>query len=367
MSLSLSFFVSSILSAYWNGAATYYRGLARALHERGHRLHFYEPQAFGRHKHRDFDELPWGEVTVYEPDDWQQVKQCLRAASNSDFVVKASGIGVGDEMLEAEVAALRSTGTGTIFWDVDTPATLARLEGDSFDSLRALLPSYDFVLCYGGGEPVRERYVKLGARRAEVVYNALDPTTHFPVAKDERFEGDLGFLGNRLPDREERVREFLFDPARRLANRRFVLGGSGWEDAAGELPNLRYVGHVYTTDHNAFNVSATAVINISRNDMARAGYSPATRLFEAAGSGACLISDAWEGLEAFLEPGEEVLVAGNADDVARLMEELAPERALAIGRRARERLLGEHTYAHRAEQVEQLLNGARVFRERFVT
>ncbi len=357
MSLDISFFVSSILSAYWNGAATYYRGLARALHERGHRLHFYEPQAFGRHKHRDFDELPWGEVTVYEPEDLQQVQACLRAAANSDFVVKASGVGVGDEMLEAEVAALHAGGTGTIFWDVDTPATLARLEGDSGDPLRALLPDYDFVLCYGGGERVRERYRKLGARRAEVVYNALDPTTHFPVAPDERFEGDLGFLGNRLPDREDRVREFLFDPARRLSGRRFVLGGSGWDDAVSELPNLRYVGHVYTTDHNAFNVSATAVINISRNDMATAGFSPATRLFEAAGSGACLISDAWDGIGAFLEPGEEVLVAENADDVARLVEGLNPEEARAIGRRARARMLAEHTYAHRAAQVEALLNG----------
>ncbi len=358
MSLRISFFVSSILSAYWNGAATYYRGLARALHERGHRLHFYEPRAFGRHEHRDFDELPWGEVTVYEPGDRQQLKRCLRDAADSDFVVKASGVGVGDEELEAEVAALQASGTGTIFWDVDTPATLARLESDSSDKLRALLPDYDFVLCYGGGEPVRERYRKLGARRAEVVYNALDPATHFPVTREERFEGDLGFLGNRLPDREARVHEFLFNPARRLGDRRFVLGGSGWDDAVGELPNLRYVGHVYTTEHNAFNVSATAVINISRNDMARAGYSPATRLFEAAGAGACLISDAWDGIGAFLEPGEEVLVAEDADDVARIVEALAPGEARIIGQRARERLLAEHTYGHRAGQLERLLNGA---------
>ncbi len=358
MSLDLSFFVSSILSAYWNGAATYYRGLACALHRRGHRLHFYEPRAFDRQQHRDLDELPWGEVTVYEPEDWQQVKQCLAQAAHSDFVVKASGIGVNDELLEREVAALGSAGTGTIFWDVDTPATLARLEGDPGDKLRALLPDYDFVLCYGGGNPVRERYARLGARRAEVIYNALDPATHFPVAKDQRFDGDLGFLGNRLPDREDRVREFLFVPARRLAGHRFVLGGSGWDDAVHDLPNLRYVGHVYTAEHNAFNASATAVINISRDDMARTGYSPATRLFEAAGSGACLISDAWDGIEAFLQPGAEVLVAENADDVARIIKELAPEEARAIGRRARARLLEEHTYAQRAAQVEELLDGS---------
>jgi spore maturation protein CgeB len=357
MSLEISFFVSSILSAYWNGAATYYRGLARALHQRGHRLRFFEPQAFGRHKHRDIDALPWGDVTVYEPNDRQQVQRCLRAAASSDYVVKAGGVGVGDEMLEAEVAALGSGETRTIFWDVDTPATLARLEDNGADPLCALLRDYDLVLCYGGGDAVRSRYTELGARRCEVVYNALDPTTHFPVAPDERFAGDLGFLGNRLPDREQRVQEFLFGPARRLSKRRFVLGGSGWDDTAGELPNLRYVGHVYTTDHNAFNVSAMAVINISRNDMAETGFSPATRLFEAAGSGACLISDAWDGIELFLEPGQEVLIAENADDVACFLEELTPDRAREIGRRARERLLAEHTYEHRARQLEGLLNG----------
>ena len=127
MSLDISFFVSSILSAYWNGAATYYRGLARALHARGHRLHFYEPDAFDRQSHRDLDELPWGEVTVYDPDDASAVQQCLRDAAEADVVVKASGLGIGDEFLETEVAALSSTRVRTVFWDVDAPATLASL------------------------------------------------------------------------------------------------------------------------------------------------------------------------------------------------------------------------------------------------
>ena len=358
MTVSISFFVSSILSAYWNGAATYYRGLARALHERGHRLHFFEPDAFDRQAHRDVDELPWGEVTIYDPDDWQQVKECLRAAGRSDFVVKAGGIGVGDELLEAEVAALRSTKTGALFWDVDSPATLARLEGNGEDPLRALLSEYDMVLCYGGGDAVRSRYRALGARQCEVIYNALDPTSHYPVQPDARFSGDLAFLGNRLPDREERVETFFFAPARRLSAHRFVLGGAGWDSAAARLPNLHYVGHVYTADHNAFNISPKAVINISRNDMAQVGFAPATRVFEAAGSGSCLITDAWEGIELFLEPGEEVLVANGSDDVVRWIEDTPLERARHIGRRARERMLAQHTYAHRAEQLEALLDTA---------
>ncbi|HLT92667.1 MAG TPA: glycosyltransferase [Woeseiaceae bacterium] len=356
MSFEIAFFVSSILSAYWNGAATYYRGLASALSARGHRLSFFEPDAFGRQEHRDFDELPWGEVVVYDPHDHADVRRCLRQAAGADFVVKASGVGVLDARLEAEVALLR--GPGRIFWDVDTPATLARLEADERDSLRALLPEYDFVFCYGGGDPARERYRALGARRCEVIYNALDPRTHHPVPPEERFRADLGFLGNRLPDRERRVEEFLFEPARRLPHCSFVLGGAGWEDKVRELPNLRCLGHVFTGEHNAFNVSAKAVINISRDDMARMGWSPATRLFEAAGAGACVISDAWQGMDAFLEPGREVLVAENGDDVVRQLDELDRREAAAIGARARRRMLEEHTYAQRALDVERVLNGA---------
>ncbi|MBN1237174.1 MAG: glycosyltransferase [Gammaproteobacteria bacterium] len=358
--MKISFFVSSILSAYWNGAATYYRGLARELHARGHRLHFYEPDAYERQSHRDLDAAPpWAEVTVYAPGEWADVSRCLREASRSDFVVKASGVGVGDDVLDAEIASLGSSGRASaVYWDVDSPATLARLEADRADPLRALLPAFDHVLCYGGGEPARRRYLALGARRCDVIYNALDPTSHHPVASDGRFEGDLGFLGNRLPDREKRVDAFFFEPARRLADRRFVLGGSGWEDRAGELPNVNWVGHVYTADHNAFNVTPKAVINISRDEMAGVGYAPATRVFEAAGSGACLITDAWEGIELFLAPDEEVLVAHGPDDVARFVHELTPERARRIGQRARRRMLGEHTYRHRAAQLEDLLAGA---------
>lgn len=356
MSLRISFFVSSILSAYWNGAATYYRGLASALHRRGHSLHFFEPDAFSRQQHRDLDALPWGEVTVYDPNDEAAVRRSLERAAAADFVVKASGVGVGDALLEAEITRLGARGARVVFWDVDTPATLARLEGDEHDALRALLPSFDFVFCYGGGEPARARYRKLGARRCEVIYNALDPETHYPVAADGRFAGDLGFLGNRLPDRERRIEEFFFTPARRLPARQFVLGGAGWDDALQGLSNVRYLGHVYTGEHNAFNGSARMVINISREDMAGAGWSPATRLFEAAGSGACVISDAWEGIEHFLDPGDQVLVAKDAADVVRLVEEVSAGEARRIGERARQRMLAEHTYAHRALEIERLLD-----------
>jgi spore maturation protein CgeB len=197
-------------------------------------------------------------------------------------------------------------------------------------------------------------YASLWARSCVPIYNALDPSTHFPVAADARFAADLGFLGNRLPDREARVEEFFLRAAASLPEKAFLLGGSGWGDKG--LPfNVRYAGHVYTADHNAFNCTPRAVLNISRESMARYGYSPATRVFEAAGAGACLITDAWVGIEEFFDPGVELLVAKSGDEVAEHMRTLTPERAQSIGRAAFARALAEHTYAQRAVELEQAL------------
>jgi spore maturation protein CgeB len=179
------------------------------------------------------------------------------------------------------------------------------------------------VLTYGGGPPVVAAYDRSGRRRCVPIYNALDAETHHPVPPDARFAADLSFLGNRLPDREERVEQFFLAPAASLPQRRFLIGGNGWESKA-MPPNVRHIGHVYTRDHNAFNCSPLAVLNIARDSMASNGFSPATRVFEAAGAGACLITDAWTGLELFLKEGEEVLVARDGRDVAEHLAALTP-------------------------------------------
>jgi Uncharacterized protein conserved in bacteria len=352
--MKIAFFGSSLVSAYWNGAATYYRGIIRALHARGHRVRFFEPDAYGRQQHRDIADPDWAEVCVYSAEGTDGVMRALNEARDADLVVKASGVGAFDELLEAAVADLRSPSRMTAFWDVDAPATLERVQNDPKDAFRALIPRYDLVLTYGGGDPVVNAYEALGARGCVPIYNALDPDTHQPVPPDPRFAADLGFLGNRLPDREARVEEFFLSAAAALPEKTFLLGGSGWDDKP--LPgNVRYVGHVYTADHNAFNVTPSAVLNISRESMARFGFSPATRVFEATGAGACLITDYWEGIEQFLEPGAEVLVARSGAEVAALLGALAPEQAREIGAAARRRVLAEHTYAHRAAQLEAVL------------
>jgi spore maturation protein CgeB len=354
--LKIAFFGSSLVSAYWNGAATYYRGIIRALHARGHQVTFYEPDALDRQRYRDMADPAWARVVVYPATCDDDACAAVQSAQAADVVVKASGVGVFDAVLEQAVAALRSSDRMTVFWDVDAPATLERMARHPHDSLRPLVPAFDLVLTYGGGAPVRAAYRALGARHCIPIYNALDPETHHPVAADTRFECDLALLANRLPDRESRIESFFLAPAAALASRTFVLGGSGWHDR--QMPgNVRYVGHVFTTDHNAVNATALAVLNVTRDSMARVGYSPPTRLFEAAGAGACLITDAWTGIDQFLEPGREVLVARDGGEVAAHVSSLARERARTIGEAARARLLGEHTYAHRAELVEAVLEG----------
>lgn len=353
--MKIAFFGSSLLSAYWNGAATYYRGIIQALHQRGHEITFYEPDAFDRQQHRDLEPPPWATSVVYQATPDEALRQ-VEHARGADLIVKASGVGIHDELLEAAVLDLASAHTLTVFWDVDAPATLERLIATPADPLRALIPRYDAVFTYGGDAPVVNAYREMGARICVPVYNALNPETHHPVPAEERFRSALSFLGNRLPDREPRVDEFFFRAAKLSPDRAFLLGGNGWQ--ARPLPaNVRALGHVFTADHNVVNCSAGMVLNISRASMARFGFSPATRVFEAAGAAACLITDAWEGIEAFFEPGLEILVARDGAEVARWLDTITPQQAREIGLRARKRALGEHTYAHRADYLENVLEG----------
>jgi spore maturation protein CgeB len=352
--LKIAFFGSSLVSAYWNGAATYYRGMIRALHEDGYQITFYEPDAYDRQANRDIPDPPWAKIVVYSSAYEEAAYRVLEEAHSADLIIKASGVGVFDVLLEHAVLEYRRAGALAAFWDVDAPATLERVLCNPDDPFRRLIPCYDLILTYGGGEPVVKAYENLGAQACIPIYNALDPSTHYPVASDPRFAGDLGFLGNRMPDREERVEEFFFRAAAEAPEYRFLLGGNGWHDKS--MPaNVTYLGHVYTYDHNRFNCSPRAILNINRASMADYGFSPPTRIFEAAGAGACLITDAWEGIELFLEPEREVIVVQDGNELAKQLRTLTPTRVSAIGAAARRRTLAEHTYRHRAEQLAAVL------------
>jgi len=351
--MKIAFYGSSILSSYWNGAATYYRGLLKSLAALGHDITFYEPDAYDRQSNRDMEPPEWCRVIVY-PATFAAVREVTAQAAQADVVVKASGVGVFDEELLLLAMAAARPGALRVWWDVDAPATLAELEQNPEAPLRRLLPQLDAVLTYGGGDSVVRSYEALGARHCEPIYNALDPDTHHPVSKDPRYQADLSFLGNRLPDREARVESFFLSAAEAAPQLSFLLGGSGWEGKS--LPrNVRALGHVPTAEHNAFNCSPRAVLNINRTSMAERGFSPATRVFEAAGAGGCLITDAWEGIDSFLQPEREVLVIHSGRDLLERLRALGPEQAAAIGEAARQRLLRDHTYRQRAEQLDVIL------------
>ena len=345
-------FGSSLTSSYWNGAATYYRGIYKNLAELGFHVTFAEPDAYGRQQHRDHEDFSYADVIIYQsPGD---IRFLLKQAAESDLVIKHSGVGVDDALLEESVLDCRSAHTQVAFWDVDAPATLATVEANPLHPFRPLIPEYDYIFTYGGGPPVIDHYLRLGARACHPIYNALDPATHYPVAADPDFRSDLAFVGNRLPDRELRVEEFFFAATAASPEFNFLLGGEGWGDKS-MPPNVRWIGHVGTGDHNRINCSARIVLNINRASMANVGFSPPTRVFEAAGAGACLITDYWAGIEEFFTPGCEILVAHGAHDITDLLKTVDAKLAREIGEAMRRRAQQEHTYALRALQVREIL------------
>lgn len=352
--LKISFFGSSLVSAYWNGAATYYRGLLEALFLKyGHNIKFYEPDAFERQQHRDLENVLYAKSIIYKAE-IDSVYEAIQDSLDSDIIIKASGVGVFDELLETEIISHQNNHRKILFLDVDAPATLDRIEKNTSDPFINIIPKLDAVLTYGGGDLVVQKYKSFKAKHCIPIYNALDPKSHYPVSPLHELKADLGFLGNRMPDREQRTDEYFFNPARKLTNRQFILGGSGWDSKSAIPSNVKYVGHVYTNQHNAFNSSMLAVLNINRNSMASYGFSPPTRIFEAAGAGACIITDNWAGIEKFLTPGEECFAAKNSEEVAAILEQLTIEKSKMIGKNAMKRILNEHTYYHRADELQNI-------------
>lgn len=346
-------FGSSIVSSYWNGAATYYRGCYKYLARLGHKITFAEPDAYGRQQHRDAEEFTYVDSVVYRPR--VDLDEMLRRAALADVVIKHSGLGVEDDVLEQRVLECAPHAL-VIFWDVDAPATIARIRAHPDDPFRSAIPQYDAIFTYGGGPDICSSYLEFGARSYSSIYNGLDPETHHPVAADGAYASDVAFLGNRLPDREARVDELFLKAAELAPQKEFLLGGEGWQDKP--LPrNMRWIGHVPTALHNRINSSAGMVMNINRASMAEYGYSAPTRVFEAAGAGACLLCDEWPGIDDYFEPDKEILVIRSPQDVVDALNRCDEPARRRIGSAFRERALQCHTYAQRAVQVD------RAFRE----
>jgi spore maturation protein CgeB len=345
------------LSSSWgNGHATLWRGLLAALARQGHRVTFFERDVPYYSQHRDLRAMEGVTLTLYR--DWSDALSSARCAlADADVAIVTSycpdGI-AASRMLQDETSDVLR-----VFYDLDTPVTLARLAaGNAVDYLPPEgLSGFDLVLSYTGGPALQALRDRLHARRVAALYGHVDPQSHRPNAAEERYRADLSYLGTWSADRQQVVQSLFVESARRRPAMRFMLGGSGYPDAFPWTPNMYFVRHVAPADHPAFFCSSRLTLNITRGDMAAMGYCPSGRLFEAAACGAPLLSDYWEGLELFFRPGEEILTAATTEDA---LEALArtPDELTMMARRARARTLDEHTSEHRAHELLRLIDDA---------
>jgi spore maturation protein CgeB len=347
MNLDIVIFGLSITSSWGNGHASTYRALAKALHQRGHRVTFLERNTPWYEAHRDLSDPPYCRVELYNrladvP------RRFLRLVSDADLVIVGSY--VPDGAMLADWVTMQARGV-TAFYDIDTPVTLARLEQNKAEYISAsLIPRFDLYLSFTGG-PVLDLIESLyGSARARPLYCAVDPDVHAPVRS--RREWSIGYLGTFSADRQQNLEQLLIEPALRLPRHKFVVAGAQYPTTIAWPANVERVEHLPPHRHPKFYCSQRYTLNVTRSDMVAAGFSPSVRLFEAAACGVPIISDRWTGLDTFFEPGEEILIADIPENIVNIVRELPDERRRSIALAARKRVLANHTAAHRARQLE---------------
>ncbi|HEY8312461.1 MAG TPA: glycosyltransferase, partial [Gemmatimonadaceae bacterium] len=244
-----------------------------------------------------------------------------------------------------------------LFYDIDTPITMARLrkEGATEYLSLDLIPQFSAYLTFTGGTAIQELQQRFGAQRAMAFYCSVDPDLYHPTAPREEFCCDLSYLGTYASDRQPKLMRFLDEPARSAPDKRFIVAGPQYPDGIQWARNVQRIIHLSPPQHPAFYSSSRYTLNVTRDDMVSAGYSPSVRLFEASACGAAILSDSWLGLDEFLTPGEEILLPEDGNDVVRILNDISNEERARIGQRARQRILDEHTSQHRAAQFEKIV------------
>jgi spore maturation protein CgeB len=353
--MKLVVFGLSVSSSWGNGHATLWRALGRAFSRRGHELVFFERDQPFYAAHRDVGETPGIELVLYP--EWSAVAP--RAAAHLREADAAMVTSFCPDAQDASALVLDSRAQVRCFYDLDTPVTLAALDRRKPVPYlpRGGLAPFDLVLSYTGGAALGALETRLGARRVAPLYGSVDPEVHRPAPPRPAFGGDLSYLGTYAEDRQEMLERLFIAAADALPGRRFVIGGSQYPAEFPWRSNLFYVAHVPPRDHAAFYASSPLTLNVTRAPMAALGHCPSGRFFEAAACGTPVLSDDWDGLDRFFTPGEEVLVAEDADGTAAALA-LGPDELARIGARARERALDEHTADQRARQLEALLQWA---------
>jgi spore maturation protein CgeB len=340
--MNVVFIGLSITSSWGNGHATNYRALIRALRARGVRAVFLERDVPWYASNRDAPEA--GVLYASFEELREEHETTVRDA---DLVVVGSyvpdGVAVGDWVT--------STARGvTAFYDIDTPVTLEKLRaGDEEYLSAALLPRYDLYLSFTGGPTLRELEHVWGARRALPFYCLVDPTQYFPEALSERWT--LGYLGTYSDDRQPTLARLLVEPASRLPAETFAVAGPQYPDEITWPANVERIEHLPPHAHRAFYCSQRLTLHVTRAAMTRAGWSPSVRLFEAAACGVPVLSDWWDGLDAFFRPGRDILAPRTSNDAIDVLRKTDRDTLRAIGERARARALAEHTAERRVDQL----------------
>ena len=346
----------SITSSWGNGHATTFRALCKALRARGHEIVFYEHDVEWYASNRDMPEPPFCRVRLFES--WSDIRSEVRKELlTADVAVVGSyfpdGLAAIAEMIDSNVPVKS-------FYDIDTPITVAQLrESGSTGYLRAdQIPEFDLYFSFTGGPMLDELEQRFGARKAVPLYCSFDPKEYRRFSVNKRFACDLSYMGTYAPDRQPKIEELLCGPARHLKDRNFLVAGPQYPKSVRWPENVRRITHLNPRWHARFYSSSRLTLNVTRRDMVRAGFSPSVRLFEAAACGSTLISDNWPGLETFFQPGQEILLPVSMEDVVRYLTETDDSELQRIGRRAQERVLGEHTSEIRAKQFEDFVTAA---------
>ena len=353
--MKIVIFGLTVTSSWGNGHATLWRGLCKALARRGHSVVFFERDVPYYAEQRDLPYLEGCWLDVY--DDWGEVLPRARAeVADADVALTTSycpdAVAAADVILNSRVPV-------KAFYDLDTPVTLDRLRAGEHV---AYLPprglgDFDLVMSYTGGRALDEVRDRLGARNVVPLYGHVDPTVHHPVPPEDQYRCDLSYLGTYAPDRQAAVERLFIDPARRLPDKRFLIGGSMYPADFPWTDNLWFVKHMPPPLHPAFFSSSRLTLNVTRAAMAEFGHCPSGRLFEAAACGCPVLTDEWDGLGEFYEVGSEMLVARTADDVVAAMR-LSDKELRQIADAARERTLTSHTSERRAADFEVAVQSA---------
>lgn len=354
--MKLVVFGLTISSSWGNGHATLWRGLCRALARRGHRVVFFEKDVPYYASNRDLFEIPGGDLVLYE--NWEDIR--LRAAAETADADAAMVTSYCPDGLIATDLLLDASRPVRVFYDLDTPVTFSRLEARepiSYIGPRGL-GDFDLVLSYTGGRALEKLQTDLGAQRVAPLYGHVDPDIHRPIEPRERYVSDLSYLGTYAADRQAGLERLFIEPAGLRPSQRFLIGGAQYPDDFPWRPNIHFVRHLPPAEHPAFFSSSRLTLNVTRQAMAEMGWCPSGRLFEASACGVPILSDAWEGLGSFFEPGREILIAETTADAASALD-LPDSELKRIASASRERTLEEHTSEHRTKELEKLLEGAR--------